>query len=204
MSMFDYVTGITIGNIAAEMATELEKNPLFPVLAMVIYGVLDYVISLVSSKSIGFRKKIVGEPLLLMDNGTIYRENLKKARLDISDFLTLCRVSGYFSLSQIQTAIFEYNGNISFLPTSQSRPVTPQDMNLQPNQEYAEINVIMDGYIMPQNLKAAGKDENWLQKNLKEQGYKSEQEVFIATVDSDGNLSVYPMDREKKKVFWFE
>lgn len=122
MSMFDYVIGISIGSIAAEMATELEQ-PAYPLLAMVVYALIAFGISVWSSKSLSFRKLTTGKPILLLDNGVIYRDNMKKARLDLSDFLTLCRAAGYFDLADIRTAIFEHNGTVSFLPMAEKRPV---------------------------------------------------------------------------------
>ena len=121
LSMFDYIIGISIGSIAAEMATELE-NPENSLAAMIVYGVIAFLVSVISQRSTKVRKVMSGRPLVIMDNGIIYRENLKKARIDLSDFLTQCRTSGYFDLNQIQTAVMEYNGAISFLPV---RPLLP-------------------------------------------------------------------------------
>ena len=126
MTMFDYVTGITIGSIAAEMATELE-TPVRPLVAMLVYGVLTVLIALWTNKSLAARRTFTGKPLLLFDKGVIYRDHLKKARLDLSEFLTLCRIAGYFDLEQIETAVLEHNGIVSFLPKAQYRPAEPND-----------------------------------------------------------------------------
>ena len=109
LSMFDYIIGISIGSIAAEFSTELE-NPEHSLTAMLVYGISTYLVSVVTGKSIRLRKMIIGRPLILFHKGKLYRNNLKKARIDISDFLTHCRNRGYFDLSQVRTAIFEYNG----------------------------------------------------------------------------------------------
>lgn len=122
LSMFDYIIGISIGSIAAEFATELE-NPERTLVAMIIYAISAYLVSLVTGKSTHMRKIIIGKPLILFDKGKLYRENFKKAKIDISDFLTHCRNQGYFDLSQMQTAVFEYNGSISILPTEANRPL---------------------------------------------------------------------------------
>ncbi|MBD5148289.1 MAG: DUF421 domain-containing protein, partial [Oscillibacter sp.] len=120
MTMFDYVTGITIGSAAAELATELEE-PVKPLTAIIVYGLAAVVISLLTNKSLKARALITGKPLVLLENGVIYRENLKKARIDISEFLTYCRIGGWFDLSQLQTAVFEPNGTLSFLPKEADR-----------------------------------------------------------------------------------
>lgn len=193
LSMFDYIIGISIGSIAAEMATELE-NPENPLAAMIVYGVIAFLVSVISQRSVKVRKVMSGRPLVIMDNGIIYRENLKKARIDLSDFLTQCRTSGYFDLNQIQTAVMEYNGAISFLPVSKYRPATPSDMDLQPEQEYLQITVIMDGHINKSNLKLSGNNEVWLTKQLHLQGYNNPSDVLLALCDNNNKLTVFPMD----------
>ena len=115
MTMFDYVVGITIGSIAAELATELEE-PLRPLTALIVYGVTAFVISILTNKFLKVRSIVTGKPLVLLENGVIYRENLKKARLDLNEFLTYCRIGGWFDLNQLQTAVLEHNGVVSFLP----------------------------------------------------------------------------------------
>ena len=95
MTMFDYVVGITIGSIAAELATELEY-PAKPLTALILYGVIAVLISVLTNKSIRVRTMVTGKPLILLENGVIYRENLKKARLDLNEFLTYCRIGGWF------------------------------------------------------------------------------------------------------------
>ena len=166
LSMFDYINGITIGSIAAEMATALEDDFLLPMIGMAVYTAAALLISLVASHSIKLRKFLIGRPLILYDNGKLYRECMKKAKLDLNEFLTECRNNGYFNLSEIQTAILETNGKISILPAASSRPVPPADMNLSPAQEKLPVNLIIDGSVLADNLKAIGKNEKWLQNQL--------------------------------------
>jgi uncharacterized membrane protein YcaP (DUF421 family) len=192
LSMFDYIVGISIGSIAAELATELE-NPLYPALAMVLYGLAAFAISVLTSKSVALRKFMTGKPLLLMQEGKIYRENMKKARFDLSDFLTLCRINGYFDLSAIQTAILEENGTVSFLPKSGMRPLQPQDVQVYPPEETVRGNVILDGVILPRTLSALGYDENWLMKELSQRGVHGPKDVYLATLTKAGELQLYPM-----------
>lgn len=192
MTMFDYVIGITIGSIAAEMATELE-TPDHSVTALIVYGLLAFVISLVVQRSLKARKFVDGQAWILLDNGKLYRDNFKKARIDLSEFLTVCRVEGYFDLRQVQTAVMESNGRISFLPVEQNRPATPADLGQSPQQEKLMTTVVMDGHVMQDNLKQAGKDEIWLKRQLGEQGYSNAEEVFLAMCDDQNALAVYPM-----------
>ena len=182
LDFFDYITGITIGSIAAEMATELEE-PWKPLLAMVIYGGITLSLSLISSRFPRSRKYLNGTPTILLDHGKLYYENMKKARLDLSEFLVLCRQQGYFDLTSIQTAIFEYNGKLTILPVTTQRPVTPQDLDLNPNQELTFTELIMDGRILEDNLKRMGLDRTWLEKQLKQRHISTAKEVFLAVCD---------------------
>lgn len=182
LDFFDYITGITIGSIAAEMATELEE-PWKPMIAMVIYGGITLALSLISSRFPRSRKYLNGTPTILMDHGKLYYENMKKARLDLSEFLVLCRQQGYFDLTTIQTAIFEYNGKLTILPVTTQRPVTPQDLDLNPDQELIFTELIMDGRILEENLHRMGLDRTWLEKQLKQRHISSAKEVFLAVCD---------------------
>ena len=198
MSMFDYINGITIGSIAAEMATSLESNFIQPMTAMIVYALADLFLSWFSSKSIKARKVIEGAPLVLLNNGELYRENLKKAKIDVSEFLVQCRVKGYFDISKLETAILEGNGKISFLPKSSDRPLTPSDMQLSPQQDYMVANVILDGKIMEENLKHTGNDEKWLHNQIKAQGAKQVEDVLLATCDMSNQVTVYLKSNQKE------
>lgn len=204
LSMFDYIIGISIGSIAAELSTELE-NPEHCLLAMVIYAVIAYLVSVVTGKYAGVRKIIIGRPLILFDNGKLFRKNFRKARIDLSDFLTHCRNQGYFDLADVQTAVFEYNGAVSILPVETARPLTPSDMQLSPQQQKLVVNVILDGHINEANLKMTGNNRVWLEKQLHGSGYRSEKEVFLGTVNTvDNTLTLYPLKTEEKSQDPFE
>lgn len=193
LNFFDYITGITIGSIAAELATELEK-PWKPLLSMAIYGIVSVTLSFVTSKSNKARKYIDGSPAVIMNNGKIYRKNMKKSKLDLSEFMVMCRQQGFFNLNDIQTAVFEYNGRLTILPKSDKRPVTPFDMNLAPQEEYIFTEIIMDGKILHENIKRKGFDLIWLEKQLKEQGYKSAKEIFLGVCDDNNTVTFFPVN----------
>ena len=190
LDFFDYITGITIGSIAAELATELE-SPWKPLIAMVIYGVFSVVLSLITSKFQRSRKYINGTPTIIMNNGKLYRGNMKKAKLELSEFMLMCRQAGYFNLNDIQTAVFEHNGKLSVLPVSDKRPLNPNDMNIKPKPEYISTEVIMDGKILDGNLKRMGLDTTWLNKELEKQGYHKASEVFLGVCDDNNTLSLF-------------
>ena len=197
MTMFDYVVGITIGSIAAELATELEE-PAKPLTALILYGLIAVLISVLTNKSIKVRTMVTGKPLVLLENGVIYRENLKKARLDLNEFLTYCRIGGWFDLNQLQSAVLEHNGVVSFLPKETDRPATPTDLNLNPRQSQVQVPFVMDGVLLADNIHQAGKEKSWVQRSLLRQGYKDEKNVLLALWDGDEKLTVFPMDPPAK------
>ncbi len=190
LDFFDYITGITIGSIAAELATELEK-PLKPLIAMMVYGVITILLTTITSNFPKTRKYINGTPTIIMHSGKIYRENMKKAKMDLSEFMVMCRQEGYFNLNDIQTAVFEYNGRLTVLPKATKRPVTPNDMNLVPPPEFINTEVIMDGKILEENLKRMGLDINWLEKELLCQGHKNAKDIILGLCDEDKTLTLF-------------
>lgn len=191
LSLFDYINGITIGSIAAEMATSLENDFWLPLIAMTIYALAAIFASFLSCKSRAMRKILEGSPKILYDNGKLFESNFKKARLDLNEFLMQCRTNGYFDLSQLQTAMLESNGRISFLPLSGFRPVTPTDMNLGVQGEKFMLDLIIDGKIMQDNLKNSGNDRKWLYDRLAEQGNPKVSDIFLATCDFNNALKIY-------------
>lgn len=190
LDFFDYITGITIGSIAAELATELEE-PLKPLVAMIIYGIITVSLTFITSKFPKSRKFINGTPTIIMNGGKIYRKNMKKAKMDLSEFMVMCRQEGYFNLNDIQTAIFEYNGRLTVLPKATKRPVNPNDMNIVPKSETINTEVIMDGRILEENLTRLGLDRNWLENQLKCQGYKNAKEIFLGICDANNELTLF-------------
>lgn len=192
MSMFDYINSITIGSIAAEFATELERW-WEPLTATIVYGLITVLINLITCKSIKLRKFFSGKPVVLFEEGKIYKANLMKAKMDINEFLTQCRVAGFFDLSQLEAAVLETNGQVSFMPMADQRPVTPNDLQLGPPPESLAINLILDGKILEDNLKYSGRDLKWLNKQLHSQDIGQISDVFLATCDKAGNFTAYRM-----------
>lgn len=191
LDFFDYISGITIGSIGAELATDLEA-PWKSAVALSIYGIVAILFRVLTQKSLRCRKIINGTPIILMDNGTLFREHLRKAKLDLSEFLALCREQGYFDLSDIQTAVFEHNGKLSILPTSQSRPVTPDDLKLSPTPACFGVEIIMDGKTITENLRRIGKSEAWLTAQLSAQHIHAPGDVLLGIFSPGTNsLTIY-------------
>lgn len=191
LNLFDYVNGITIGSIAAEMATTVDGDFVKPLAAMAVYAICAAVYSFLNMKSISFRRTMMGRTIIILKDGKIYKNCLKKARLDLSEFLVQCRLNGFFDLSEIELALFEPNGSISFLPKAQKRPVNNDDLKLKPTPAELCVNVIIDGKILCKNLKHMGKSEEWLNKQLKTKNINKVSDVFLATLTASDKLELF-------------
>ena len=116
LSLFDYVIGISIGNFAAEITINMEAKLIYGVIAMSVFGLIAYLVSILTMKSIRLRRFFMGVPTPLIQDGKIIEENLKKVKFDINDLLEECRSKNYFDINQIEYALMESKGTLSILP----------------------------------------------------------------------------------------
>lgn len=191
LSVFDYVIGISIGNFAAEITTSLDTQFVNGILAMTIFGIFAYLVSIFTMKSIFLRRIFIGTPTILIDKGKIIEKNLKKVKFDINDLLEQCRINKYFDLNEIEYAILEVNGTLSILAKGENKNITIKDMNLPVKKQGLCANVIIDTKIMKENLSNYNKTEEWLKKELKVRGYKDTSNILLATIDINEKLTVY-------------
>ena len=189
LSAFDYINGITIGSIAAEMATELEDF-WKPLLAMVLYALLTLLVSVLTDKSRRFRYLATGKPQVLLEDGVFHRESFKGGHIDLDEFLSRSRLAGYFKVSDIKLAILEPCGDISFLPYDRCRPATPEDLGKAPTSSAAPIAVVGDGKILSERLSSAGVSEGTVKEKLAAEKIDLS-DVFLATCDENGELQIY-------------
>ena len=205
LSMFDYITSITLGSIATEIAVGAPGGCWQPLLALFVYGLSAWAISLFTGKSLALRKFFTGKSVLLYENGTLYYDNLKKSRLDLSELLCACRTHGYFDLSKIQIIFLETNGKLSILPCSGFRPAAPSDLGLSPPTEKPLPHVILDGRVLLSTLTSLGLDQNWLLRQLALQGFSSPKDILLATCSMDDHtLCIYPRVTRPEKKDLFE
>ena len=195
LSLFDYVIGISIGNFAAEMTINLESDYLHGILAVVIFGVVAYLVSILTMKSIHLRRYFMGTPTLLIQDGKLLEKNMKKVKYDMNDLLEQCRINGYFDISEIKYALMEANGTVSILPFETERPLKVKDMKVKPG---LCANVIIDGKIMPNNLENFHKTTDWLKKELKVKGYDDTEDILLATLDVNEKLQIYERNLDEK------
>lgn len=182
LEFVDYVVGISIGSIAAQMAVDSQIPQYHFLIAMALYAALDFIINLLSRKSIKIRKLLQGTPLILVYNGKLNYENLVKSKLDLNQFLSMCREKNFFDVNDIAYCIFETDGQLSILPKENASPTTCGDMNLDKEKSSLSIDFIMDGRIIENALKEAGKDKKWLLSKL---GMSEEEVKSVALASYD-------------------
>ena len=191
LNFFDYVVGITIGSIAADISLDIEKNMIAGIAAIFIYGFISYIISFVSIKSILARRFFIGVPTVLVEKGKIIESGLKKSKIDVNDLLMEARENGYFNLDEIDYALMEVNGNISFLPKEKEKPVTKKDMKIKCSNEGLTVNAIIDSKYMVNNMKAINKDKEWLDHELKVNGYDNYDNILLAMINNNYKVTIY-------------
>ena len=198
LNVFDYVIGISLGNLAAEMTINSEISIINGFIAMSIYGLCSLFVSFITNKSIIARRLISGVPIVLIENGKISKKQLKKVKIDVNDLLQDAREDGIFDISKVETAVMEVSGKVTFLLKSEYEPLTPNDVNIKTTKERLTANLIMDGNIMDNNLKAIGKDRTWLFRKLRRSGYKI-QDIFLLVYNNEGDIIIYDKDYQVGK-----
>ena len=191
LNIFDYVIGISLGNLAAEMTINSDISIISGIMAMVIYGSCSLFASFITKKSIIARRIISGVPVVLIEHGKISKEQLKKVKLDVNDLLQDAREDGIFDITKVDYAIMEASGKVTFLLKGKDSPVTLSDMKIKKSDSGLNANLIIDGNIMYNNLIAFGKDINWLIKKIKEKGYSSIDNIFLLTCNNKDEVTIY-------------
>jgi uncharacterized membrane protein YcaP (DUF421 family) len=191
LTFFDYVVGISIGSIAATFAVDDSIGYIKGITGMIIYALFPIFLSYVSLKSYLGRKILDGIPIILIQNGKILENGLKKTKMNINDLLEECRLKNVFNIADIEFAILETCGKLSIQLKSSNQPLTPKDMNIQTQYKGLCVNLIIDGKILDDHLGIINKDIKWLNTELQRQGIKSSSDVLLAYLDSSDVLNTY-------------
>ena len=190
ITYFDYIVGITIGSIAAELTFSPHIRMSNFIVGMVIWAFVPIILSKIELKSVKFRTLMEGSTTTLIKDGQILEKNLKKEHLTIDEMMLLLRKKDIFKISDIQTAILEKNGEITVMKKSELQPITAKDVGLVVEKESAPCIVIMDGNILNKTLTDYGYTKEWLLGEIKKQGANDFADVFLAQIDSLGNVYV--------------
>lgn len=193
MTFFNYVTGITIGSLAAEIIVFDDQSIWHEVVGLIWWCLLTALLAYITLKSSKSRKIIDGEPSILVKNGVIQEKELKSTRVNLEELSMMFREQGIFSIKDVDYAILEQNGQLSVLKIQEQITVSRKDMSIPTSQpKYLPAEVIIDGKIIHKNLTSYGLNLEWLQNKLHEQGEKNIDTVFYAEIQGDGSLYIAP------------
>lgn len=199
LTFFHYVTGITIGSIAAEIAGQYETPFVDGLIAMIWWAALTLLMSYIALKSKRARVILDDRPTIIMFEGKIIEEAMKKSRLHLDDLNMMLREQGIFSIKDVHYAILETNGNLSVLKKAGQEPATKKDVNATaPEPKYIPSEIISDGKIVKKNLTELNLTEEWVYEQLKKQGIGKVEQVFYAEIQMDGSLHVDLGSKEDK------
>lgn len=185
---YELVISLMIADIASSPMENIGISIMQGIVPVLTLVVMHSVFSIIGLKSQRLRGFICGRPSILVRRGVVQEKELRDLCFSLSDLLEEFRAMGVLNPAQVSTAILETSGKISVFPNGQNRPVTPKDLNLQVSYEGIPLPLIMDGIVQGENLTQAGLDANWLSGHLREMGFHSPRQIFLASLDTDGML----------------
>jgi len=200
LTFFDYILGITIGSIASEATVDLSSRAWPHFIGLVSWAVLAYLMQYISLKWRYAAKLIEGEPVIVIMNGKILDNVLKKMKFRVSDVLELLRNQGIFDMNEVDYAILEPNGSLSVLKKPEYLPVTRQDLKIKAKPTGISTELVYDGKLIKQNLRQMNKDEKWLMNQLKKHGINDVSEAFLVLINDAESLYVDKYDDDIKNV----
>ena len=189
LSFFEYATGISIGNIGAEVAIGLERNIVHGIIGIVIFAAIPFISGLLSLKSKKFSDFVEGTGTVFIKDGKVMEDNLKKERYTLDELLQLLRKKDVYQVADVEFAELEPTGDLSVMLKKENQPLTAKDLNLTVASIKEPQTVIMDGVIMDEPLATIGRSRAWLHTELEKLGVTVEN-VFLGQVNSYGELTV--------------
>ena len=187
LEFIDYVMGISIGSIAAEMATDTGETPFyFYLIAMTVFFLVDLAITFVGRKGPALKHFFKGRPITVIYDGKFDYENLKASKLDVNDVLALCREQGYFDVTEVAYAVFETSGKLSVLPKSPYKQITAEDMGVKLPPASLPCILVVDGNISYSGLNEINKTAEWLKAKI-DLDERSMKNVLLATYDDESD-----------------
>lgn len=189
LSFFEYVAGITIGSIAAEISTGLERNFLHGIFSLLVWTTVPFLVAVIAMKNKSIRDFVEGSATVFIKEGKILEDNLKKEKYTTDELMELLRKKNAFNVSDVEFAVLEADGNLNVLLKKEAQPITPKDIQLYVPPEKEPQTVIMDGEILDEPLSNSGYNRGWLHTELDKLDVTVEN-VFLAQIDSYGQLTV--------------
>ena len=179
----ELVVAIIISDLASVPIETVEiplLNGLIPIVTLMLCEIF---FSFLTLKNGRLRRLMIGTPSILIHKGQIDEAQMRRQRINMDDLLEELRKAGYPDIRSVHTAVLENNGTINVIPMAHARPVTVQDMHFTVKQDVLPVVFVSDGNVMKEDLLAAGKNIEWLNKTLKEQGIETTRSCLLAQYD---------------------
>ncbi len=194
---FDFVYALILGGIIEEGIYDTKTKIYHVLYAAVLWAALIYTVEKLTQKYEKLRPVLKGKTTILVNDGEVDIEELKKAKLEMAQLRTMLRMQGIFSLSEVKYAFLEVSGQLSVMKYSQDQPVTASSLDIEASDTDPSILLIDEGVIHQKNLDQIDKNENWLKKHLSEKGIKKVKDVFYAEWDKQRGFHITTYDGEK-------
>lgn len=195
---FDFISALVLGELLGNAIYDKDTNLFIFLYAVFLWTFLIYMIERMTQKFRRSRIIFEGDPSILIRNGQIDFDQLKKEKLDINELMSLLRGRDIFSIREVQYAILEPNGSLSILKKAKYDTPTKEDLNITNREVYLPVSFILDKEIIWENLNACGFDETWLKKELKTNGINDINEIFFAEWKYDEGLHIVPFRKRNK------
>ena len=183
MEPAEFVVTMLLANLAA-IPMQDGAIPLYSGLVPILTVLgMELVLSGLIMHSVVFRRFLCGKPVILINNGKILQENLRRTRVTLDELTGHLREKDVLDIRTVQYAILETDGSLSVFPYPKERPASAKDAGIHPKQQFLPVTIIEDGYLSQENLKHAGKDETWLNQVLRENNAETK-ETLLLTVDA--------------------
>lgn len=187
MSQHNYLVAAGVVGIAGSRIISPEASLAVGLLAIVFLTALGLLLSYLDLK---IPKFIRPEPIILIENGQIHKNNLLKSHMTIENLLGQLRLKGVFNLNMVKYVYLEGTGKISVMKRQVAEPILRQQFNLPEKLACPPAHLIYNGQVLEQNLTRLALDQAWLEKALHEQGFATAKQVFLATLLPDGTLYI--------------
>mgnify|MGYP001407038644 CR=1 FL=1 len=190
LTFFDYCVGITIGSIAATMSVDQNVKALNGIMSLLVWGLFPIILAYLGMKSNTFSNITDGKATILIENGEILEKNMRKNLMNINELMLLLREKKTFKVDDVEMAVLETNGKLSVMVKSNKQPRNATMAGKIVNQEHGPNILIMDGKTMKKTMEKLGFTEDWLKSEVQKQGANDISDVFLAQIDSNGELYV--------------
>jgi len=187
---YEFVIAIMIAELAVLPIENIHSPITHSIYPIVILAGLEIIISTLSLKNEKIRTLISGRPTIVIENGHIRENTLRKLRYNLDELMGQLRNCGYHDVTDVEFAVLETSGQLSVFARSQSRPVTPKDLKVATPYEGLTVPLVLDGVIKFENLELCGLNYSWLAESIKKAGLKDIKDVFYAGLNTQGQLHI--------------